>query len=292
MTACQPCDVGWVSTFAGFCRECEATAIPNDELSGCASYSPGSSHSRFSAVCLAGYFNVSLYPGLKLPGSTNPGNPCLSCERDLPTSLASKVFCPGGRHGRGRSMLWPRPGFWIGAIAGDESFTPDDRRHGFVYACMPPEVCAPPEITSWQTMDGITAGDDEQPLLDTNVLHCIRNPGDCSYREWVLATSRTSNSRDCQSDPSKCCAPHHGGVLCSNCSDVGYYKMADQKCVICPHSKLSAVFMLLIGYTLLAVFLDFKARYMYDSNGLNSSAVACNSASCAQIFSHLQGHQR
>jgi hypothetical protein len=58
------------------------------------------------------------------------------------------------------------------------------------------------------------------------------------------------------------------GVLCSECRDAGYYKMADQKCVLCPHSKLSAVFKLVIGYTLLTVFLDFKARYDLDFSWL------------------------
>jgi hypothetical protein len=162
LTDCQPCGVGWVSTFVGFCHECEGATIPNDELSGCASCPPGSeptsahsgceecqpgryatfgtrcmpcrsgfhtpnfgTHScqachdgleatsdQTECVCSAGYFNVSLYPGLKLPSSANPDgtvNPCLSCERDLPSSQASKVFCPGARHGRGRAMLWPRP---------------------------------------------------------------------------------------------------------------------------------------------------------------------------------------
>ena len=131
-----------------------------------------------------------------------------------------------------------------------------------VYSCMPPAICGTDgDFTVSST--GPTRWRLEGTAVFRDVLSSFKNTSACRSGDKSQCSDEELEAlwqMACHDDPEKCCALHRKGVLCSECRDAGYYKMADQLCVLCPHSKLSQIFVLVFGYIGLAIFLDYKAR--------------------------------
>ena len=265
--ACSACAAGHHSTDGVLCKAC----LPPDVYNG---MEP--TQDQTGCVCREGHFNASLYAGL-FPASNVS---CVPCSPALLGPIADEVVCPGGHDSR----LFPKRGFWLGAaqwqVGSDDAFIELDLDDVTALAGevlgeklwtdigFPERDSCTKDTLSSRCRTAETGGDGESDgtclcRISDFAYYCPSReicPGFTlsSKRKWRSNTSRVLGNMPFG------CKENHAGALCGTCTGpFETRKMTGQVCARCESSQWWFVALLLVGYAIFTLFLDFKARQIH-----------------------------